>query len=130
MFQVTSRTVVMTWDPAVRLARIHFERETRATGEDAAVLVAALSRWIGGERQPFALLGDGKGLASVDAEYRARWGRFFREHRKHCSIAFFNMGPLVRLAAEMFRVGTGIPLKAFECQASARSWLQERGIDA
>jgi hypothetical protein len=40
------------------------------------------------------------------------------------------MGPIVRLAAEMFRIGTGLKLKAFADEASARAWLRTMGIRA
>jgi hypothetical protein len=130
MIKVTSGTIELSWDPDSRLASIRFQRETRATGRDAALLVDALTRWIGSDGRPFALLGDGKGLVGVDAEYRSLWGRFFREHRDHASIAFFNMGPVIRLAAEMFRIGTGLRLKAFAVEADARSWLRDMGASA
>lgn len=130
MEQVRSGTIVMTWDPESRLAVIRFERETRATGKDAAVLVDALRRWIGTEGRPFGLLGDGGRLAGLDAEYRSLWGRFFRDHREDSRIAFFNMGPIIRIAAEMFRIGTGVRMKAFADEDAARSWLREKGIAA
>jgi len=40
------------------------------------------------------------------------------------------MNPVVRIAAEMFRLGTGLRLKAFATEAEARAWLQEMGIPA
>jgi hypothetical protein len=130
MLEITSGTIKMTWHPDSRLALLTFRADTRATGKDATLLVNALTRWIGSARTPFALLGDGKRLVGVDAEYRATWGRFLREHRDHASIAFFNMGPIVRLAAEMFRIGTGLRVKLFADEDAARSWLREGGISA
>ena len=120
----------MSWDPDARLAVIRFERETRPTGHDARVLVDAMTRWIGADDGPFALLGDGGKLAGLDAEYRAVWGRFFRQHRKRCWIAFFHMNAFVRIAADMFRIGTGVRMKAFGEEQAARAWLREKGIDA
>jgi hypothetical protein len=130
MDRVTSGTIEMTWDPESRLAVIRFETETKATGKDAALLVEALTRWIGIERRPFGLLGDGGKLSGVDAGYRSVWGGFFKAHRAESYIAFFNMGPLIRIAAEMFRIGTGLHLKTFAGEAEARSWLRESGIAA
>jgi hypothetical protein len=130
METVTSGSIQMTWDPDVRLAVIRFERETRAAGRDARVMVEAMTRWIGTEGKPFGLLGDGGNLSGLDAEYRSVWGSFFREHRQDSSTAFFNMGPIVRIAAEMFRLGTGLPLKAFADEEDARGWLRQRGIRA
>ena len=120
----------MTWDPEARLAILRFKAEMRVTGKDAAVLIEALQRWIGTDAKPFALLGDGNGLAGVDAEYRSLWGRFLREHHEESCVAFCNMGPVIRIAAEMFRIGTGLRVKAFADESSARSWLRKNGISA
>lgn len=128
--KATSRTIEMTWDPERRLATIRFEAETHATGSDALILVEALTGWIGTDGKHFGLLGDGKGLAGVDAGYRSIWGAFFRQHRADAFIAFFNMNPIVRIAAEMFRLGTGLPLRAFAREEDARSWLRGMGIAA
>jgi hypothetical protein len=130
MEEVTVGTIRMTWDPGSRLAVIRFERDTHATGRDAAVLVDALSRWIGTDRRPFGLLGDGSRLSGLDAEYRSVWGRFLRHHREDSYAAFFGMGPVIRIAAEMFRIGTGLQLKAFADEDKARAWLRQVGIDA
>jgi hypothetical protein len=120
----------MTWDVETRLAVIRFERETQATGKDAVVLVDALTGWIGTEGEPFGLLGDGGRLSGLDAEYRSVWGKFLRQHRADSRVAFFNMNAIVRIAAEMFRIGTGLRLKAFAGEAEARAWLRENGIPA
>ena len=130
MDKVTSGTIEMTWNSESRLAFIRFESETHATGKDAVVLVDALTRWIGSDHKPFGLLGDGGSLTNVDAEYRSVWGKFFREHREDSYIAFFNLGPLIRVAAEMFGIGMRLRLKAFADEAQARSWLREVGIAA
>jgi hypothetical protein len=120
----------MTWDPASRLATIQFERETRATGHDARILVDSLATWIGTEGKPFGLLGNGAKLSGLDAEYRSVWGAFLRHHRDDCFTAFFNMNAVVRVAAEMFRIGTGLRLKAFAQEREARDWLRGNGIPA
>ncbi len=130
MDKITVGTIEMTWDPEARLAVIRFESDTRATGKDAIVLVDALTRWIGTDNKPFALLGDGGRLGGVDAEYRSIWGKFFRQHRTDSYIAFFNMGPIIRIAAEMFGIGIGLRLKAFADEGEARSWLRKMGIAA
>jgi hypothetical protein len=127
---VTSGAIQMTWEAGPRLAVIRFERETQATGEDARMMVEALTRWIGTDGKPFGLLGDGGRLSGLDAEYRSRWGSFLRQHRADCFTAFFNMNPVVRIAAEMFRLGTGLRLKAFATEPEARAWLREMGIPA
>jgi hypothetical protein len=120
----------MTWEPASRLATISFVRETRATGRDARVLVEWLAGWIGSQHEPFGLLGDGGRLSGLDAEYRSVWGTFLRQHRDDCYTAFFNMNAVVRIAAEMFRIGIRLRLKAFAGEAEARAWLRDNGIRA
>lgn len=128
--RITTGPIEMTWESHSRLATLRFERETRATGEHATLLVDALARWVGEDGKPFGLLGDGARLAGVDAEYRTIWGRFFRQHREDSRIAFFNMRPVIRVAAEMFRIGTGLTLKAFMTEENARAWLRGKGIAA
>lgn len=130
MEQVSTGPIEMTWDPDARLAMIRFTRDTQATGKDAVVLVDALRVWIGTDGKPFGLLGDGARLSGVDAEYRSAWGAFLRQHREDSHAAFFNMNAIVRIAAEMFRIGTGLRLKAFADEQSARTWLRENGIRA
>ncbi|MGH2491911.1 MAG: STAS/SEC14 domain-containing protein [Candidatus Limnocylindria bacterium] len=130
MLNVTGDTYEMTWDRASRLATLRFSADTRATGHDAATLIDALTTWIADDPRPFALLGDGGRLKGVDAEYRSRWNRFLRQHKDRCFIAFFNMGALIRIAAEMFRIGSGLQLKAFADEESARAWLRGVGIAA
>jgi hypothetical protein len=130
MEKVATGAIEMTWDPEARLAVIRFERATQATGRDAVVLVGALTDWIGTEGKPFGLLGDGGRLSGLDAEYRSVWGGFLRRHREDSSVAFFNMNAVVRIAAEMFRIGTGLRLKAFANEAEARAWLRDNGIAA
>jgi len=126
----TSGNIVMTWDPEVRLAVIRFERETDATGDDAATLVNALTGWIGVDGKPFGLMGDGAGLRTVDAQYRSVWGNFLRKHREDSHTAFFNMGAIIRVAAEMFGIGTRLRLKTFSDEREARAWLRKMGIAA
>ena len=131
MEKATSRGITLTWDPETRLAILRFEHETQATGQDARVLVDAFRGWIGTMGEPFALLGDGDKLSGLDAEYRNIWANFLMENRDRLYTAFFNMNPIIRIAADMFRVGTGLNIKAFGAQEeSARAWLREQGIPA
>jgi hypothetical protein len=130
MDKVTAGAIEMTWDSESRLALLRFERETHGTGKDAEKLIEALVRWIGTDGKTFALLGDGSKLAGVDAAYRSLWGKFLLQHRKDCYIAFFNMSPVIRIAAEMFRIGTGLRLKVVAREEEARSWLRGMGIAA
>jgi hypothetical protein len=43
---------------------------------------------------------------------------------------FLNMGPVIRVAAEMFRIGLGPHLKAYAGETEARSWLRKMGVEA
>jgi hypothetical protein len=128
--RVVAGSAEMTWDPMGRLAVLSFARETTTTGPDAVILVNALSQWIGTEGKPFGLLGDGGKLRGVDAEYRSVWSRFLRQHRDDSYTAFFNMNAVIRIAAEMFRIGTGLKLRAFATEEDARAWLRGAGIGA
>jgi hypothetical protein len=128
--KITAGSAEMDWDADSRLATLRFMREAHPGREEATVLVDALARWVGTKPGVFGLLGDGGKLSGVDAEYRSVWGTFFREHRAYACIAFFNMKPIVRIAAEMFRIGTGVQLKAFADETDARSWLSQKGIPA
>ncbi|OLB77133.1 MAG: hypothetical protein AUI14_16935 [Actinobacteria bacterium 13_2_20CM_2_71_6] len=130
MSTITSGAMEMNWDPGQRLAEVHFIGAADATGEEAAPLVDALERWIGTDGEPFGLLGNGAGLRSLDAPYRQVWGTFLRQHREEVCVAFFNLGPAIRIAADLFRVGTGLRLKAFAKEDEARSWLRGMGIAA
>lgn len=127
---ITVGSIEMDWDADTRMATLRFTRESHATGKEAVLLVEALTRWIGTDGRTFALLGDGDRLGGIDADYRSMWGTFFRQHRGECYIAFFNMKPVVRIAAEMFRIGTGVQLKAFANETDARSWLRQKSIPA
>lgn len=126
MQNITTGSIKMTWESETRLAVLRFQSETYATGKDAEVLIEALTQWIGKEGKPFGFLGDGDKLAGLDGQYRSLWSKFFRHHREDSFIAFFNMSPLIRVAAEMFGIGTGLRLKAFASEEEARSWLRKK----
>ncbi len=128
--KITVGSAEMEWDADSRLAMLRFLREAHAAREEAVLLAEALTGWIGTDGVSFGLLGDGGNLGGVDADYRSVWGTFFRQHRGESYVAFFNMRPAVRLAADMFRIGTGVQLKAFADETDARSWLREKGISA
>jgi hypothetical protein len=127
---VTSPSTEITWDPRARVAVVRYAAGASLAGPDGPFLVDALASWIGATREPFAVLADAKGLRGTDAEYRASASRFFRQHRDHAFIALINLGSVIHVVVEMFRVGTGIQLKTFNDEASARAWLRTRGIAA
>ena len=130
MLTVRDGAVELSWDPTTRVAAMRFDRPTTSTGENASVLVRAMTEWVGDNREPFALLADAARLDGMDAGWRSIWGKFFRERRDRAWIAVFHMGPLIRVAAEMFRLGTRVQLKGFAHETEARAWLRKNAIAA
>jgi hypothetical protein len=128
MVKRSSASTEITWSPGERLAGVRYTPGTTLKGEDGDFLVEALTGWIGGNREPFAVLADAAGLHTTDAEYRTRASGFFRQHRDTAFIALINLGPIIHVVVELFRVGTGIQLKTFASEAAARSWLRSKGI--
>ena len=127
---VTNGSMEIRWDRPSRIAFVRYVPGAVLSAADGAVLVDALSGWIGTTGQAFAVLADGEGLRGTSAAYRASVSRFFRQHRDTARIALINLGPVIQIVVEMFRLGTGIQLKAFDSEAAARSWLTAKGIAA
>jgi hypothetical protein len=127
---VTSGAMVLTWSAAPRLLELRFEQDSPATRQHGVVLVDLLTRSLGDDGRPFALLCDGARVTGLDVEYRAVTSKFFRQHRERCLIAAYNLGPIVRIIAEMFRIGTGTRVQGFAQEAEARAWLRRNGIAA
>ena len=120
----------IAWHSESRVASIRYAPDTNLTGKEARVLIDALGGWIGDAPEPFAILADATGVRGADAEYRAMTTAFYRQHRERIYIALMNIGPLIRVLAELFRVGSGLPVKAFAGEAEARLWLRSNGIVA
>jgi hypothetical protein len=127
---IVTQTMELVWCPESRLALVRYAPDVTLTRSDGAVLVDALTGWIAGSGAPFGVLADAAGVSATDAEYRARASRFFWQHRDDAFIALFNVGPVIRVVVEMFRVGTGVPLKTFLDERAARAWLRGEGIAA
>lgn len=127
---VTNSSTVIRWHPEQRVAAVSYSVGARLASEDGVFLVQALTGWIGVQAEPFALLVDAFGLRSTDAEYRARASGFFRQHRDTAFIALTNLGPVIHVVVELFRIGTGIQLKTFADDAAGRLWLRTKGITA
>lgn len=123
---ITSPSTEITWQPEARVASVRYTTGAYLTAGDGDFLVDALVGWIGKASEPFGVLADASGLGGTNADYRAKASAFFREQRHAASIALFNMGPAIRVLTEMFRIGTGVPLKAFADEEAARTWLRQR----
>lgn len=128
--RVASASTEMTWHAPSRVALVRYSRGAFLKSEDGRFLVDALAGWVGPDPDPFAVLADASGLAGTDGEYRTEASCFFRQHRDHAFIALINLGPVIHVVVEMFRVGTGIQLKTFADEAAARSWLRTKGVAA
>jgi hypothetical protein len=127
---VTTDAMKASWYSQARIVVASYSPNTTLRRKDAAALVEALSGWIGSSREPFALLGDVSGLRGADPDYRAITTKFYKQHEAELRIALFNVGPLLRTMVEMFRVSSGVQLKAFANEAQAREWLRQKGIAA
>jgi len=128
--KLTSASSEISWEPETRLARVRYTPGATLTLKDSDFLVQALTGWIGAEGEPFAVLAYASGLRGTDAEYRAKTSAFFRRYRDIGYIALIDVGPVIRIVVELFRVGTGIQLKTFTSEAAAHEWLRTMGIAA
>src|SRR5882672_3187533 len=115
-----SASMEIALHPESRLVEIRFAPNTSLTGKHADAIVDALKSVMGAHGERFALFADAKGVAGTDADYRAVTGGFFGQHRDTVRIALINLGPIIRIVAEMFRVGIRLQLKTFGDEAAAR----------
>jgi hypothetical protein len=130
MVKVSSPSTAITWSAEQRVAAVRYTAGATLSRKDGGFLVEVLTGWIGADGQPFAVLADAEGLSGTDAGYRAEASSFFRRHRDRAFIALTNLGPVIHVVVELFRVGTGIQLKTFASEAEARDWLRTKGIPA
>jgi hypothetical protein len=121
--RVVSASTEIEWDAVTRIAVVSYAPETTLTIADATFLVGALTRWIGSAKEPFGIFARAGGVRATDAAYRAATSEFFRQHRSSARIALVGMSTILGLVVDMFRVGTGVQLKAFTDEAAARAWL-------
>lgn len=130
MDQIRSGCVEMQWNPGTRLCFVHYHDGPKATAEDGRKLVAAISAWVGPQPKPFAILVDGGKIQGGQPGYRGVMGAFFKANREQIVFALFDLGPVLRITAEMFGLGAGIKLKAFATEDHAREWLRKEGVRA
>lgn len=123
-------STAITLHPEARLVVARFVPDACLTGRDARAIVEALESVIGATAGRFALFADIAGVRGTDSDYRAVTGAFFSRHRDTARIALINLGPLIRILAEMFRVGVGLHLRTFADEPAARAWLRTQGIAA
>jgi stage II sporulation SpoAA-like protein len=125
-----SESMQVAAHPQGRLVEIRFAPGTRLTGAHGTAIVDALKSVMGTEGERFALFADAEGVSGTDADYRAVTGGFFAQHRDTARIALVNLSPIVRIVAEMFRVGIRLQMKTFGDEMAARAWLRTQGIGA
>jgi len=125
-----SESIKIAAHPQGRLVEIRFAPDTHLTGRHGAAIVDALKSVMGDQGERFALFADAKGVSGTDADYRAVTGGFFGQHRDIARIALINLGPIIRIVAEMFRVGIRLQMRTFDDEAAARAWLRTQGIGA
>ena len=117
----------ITWDPESRIATMTCPPGTSLGEADGVAMVAALKTWVGGDTAPYAVLLDGAGIGRTDPELRAVVRAFFTTHRERLRIALYNLAPILKVTAEMFRIGARVNLRTFATESDARSWLREIG---
>ena len=110
ILEVKGGPTTLTWSPGARLAVLRYALGTSLQGADGAFLAQTLRRCIAESGERFGVLADCTNGRSTDAEYRAEARAFFQAHRDTACVAIFNASAVIRIAAELFRVATGIHL--------------------
>jgi hypothetical protein len=130
ILEVKGGSTTLIWLPDSRLACLRYDPGTTLRAADGVFLAKTLTRCTADSGEHFGVLADYTNGRATDAEYRAEAREFFQAHRDTACVAIFNASAVIRIAAELFRVATGIRLKAFLDEAAARSWLRSMGIGA
>jgi hypothetical protein len=136
MDQIRSGCVEMQWDPGNRLCTVRYHDGPKATAENGRILVEAMTAWVDPEHpdrpeaKPFAILVDGEKIQGGQPGYRAVMGAFYKARKDRVLFALFHLGPVLRIASEMFALGSGLKLKAFATEELARAWLRKEGAQA
>lgn len=126
METVTNNSSSITWDDQERVALVRYKPGATLGVEDGNFLASTLAKWVGDDDAPFGVVADAKDLRATTGEYRAVASSFFRKHRTRAAIAMLNLGSYIAIVVELFRIGTGIRLKAFSDERAARVWLREQ----
>jgi hypothetical protein len=126
--QIRAGPTELTWDPIARTATLRFVEEGEGGREEAERLTAQLSTWVGDpDPEPYQLLVDCSSMVDIDAGWRTTWAEYFKDHREHATIAWFNASPWIRLIILLFKKATGIRGEIFGEEAEARRWLETVG---
>ncbi len=123
-----STSIAIAVRPESRLVEISFTPNTTLTGQHGTAIVEALESVTGDVRATFGLFADAAGVVGTDADYRAVTGGFFSRHRATARIALINLHPIIRIVAEMFRVGIRLQMRTFDDEEAARAWLRKEGV--
>jgi hypothetical protein len=123
-------SVEMTWNPDVRIGTVHFGSGAKPSHRDGTLLVEAMTRWIGTDLKPFAILGDGEKIIGGEPGYRSVMAGFFHSQREKAYLALYNLSPELKVASQMFATGTGMRFGAFSSEGEARAWLRSAGFDS
>jgi len=113
----------LVWHPDQRLCELLPYPDSVLDGATAAAVAHAMDGFLGAQRLPFLILAEASNVRAMDAGYRAEMGRFLRARRDHSRLAFYGASAIIRVGADMFRVGTGMQMKGFAKEAEARQWL-------
>jgi hypothetical protein len=130
ILEVKGGSTTLIWIPSSRLAVLRYDPGTTLRAVDGTFLAETLSRCLADSGKDFGVLADYTNGRATDAEYRAEARAFFQAHRETAYVAIFNASAVIRIAAELFRVATGIHLTALPDEGAARSWLRNKGIAA
>ena len=121
--KVTRGSAEIQWCAKERIAVIRYAENANLTAPDGRFLADSLQGWIGDEREPFSVLSFSREIRGTDAAYRTIASAFFRKHRDTVHLALMDASFVLTVVSEMFRVGSGIPLKTFSDETAARVWL-------
>ena len=130
ILELKGGSTTLIWLPDSRLAVLRYDPGTTLRAADGVFLAETLTRCIAESGEKFGVLADYTNGRATDAEYRAEARAFFQAHRDVAFVAIFNASAVIRIAAELFRVATGIHLTALPDEGAARSWLRSKGIAA
>lgn len=125
---VTTGLTQITWDPVTRIASMRTPGPR--TVAEARVALDALTRWVGTEGEPFAVIHDATGAELATPESRAMWAKFWDQHLREAAVAMIHAGPEQESATALFAAATGMRVRAFASEADGRGWLRGLGYPA